>query len=816
LKKVFILGSCVSRDAINTADPLEFRLAAYYARSSFASLSGQPVVDLPALASIESNFQRRMVAADMDKSVLQEVQKGDYDILLVDFIDERFNVLKISDEQIVTISNEYKKAKNGSYQGKVLSNLSAEKFVYWKHGFDRFVDILKCSGHLSKLKILKVFWSDKTSNGVRIDAYTEDYISQQNKYLNELYAYVSATLGSHYLVSFSDEDLMSDEDHRWGLEPFHYVPEFYRKVLCKIYNSESKQGNFIAKGAVSQAKSLNREYASISKNSVRAENGRNLVESNLLKLPFFDEFQLQDTFDWEMDPFKNRTWQWQLNCFFFITDIIAYDCKAPNGANVLKAISLIKSWGTNFLDTCYNSTFEFAWHDHGSAMRVEQILLLIRHVEERHYGFFDDYPEVYDYLSHFLYVHANFLVQDRFYSRHTNHGIEQSRVLLLLSIVLKCSFFSENWKQVAIERLNSELNFSFTSEGVHVENSPAYHYFVLKIFLQVIADYSDCELGQLAANFEDIARKALYFLTFIIQPDGALPIIGDTEAVKVGNVFEEYFSGMPEYQYYLYAHSQGRTGSPAPVNYHICRESGYGIVRSRWSRRDKYRQDSHLIFKAGCISQYHSQQDDGNILYYARGEHWLVDSGMFNHNRSSPVRKYMRSRQAHNVVHVTTASYASVWQEVKESWHLEAECASEPMFSVLHSNVYQGVELSRRISWEDGNDSFQVIDEIKVREDDTHDVEIIWHFDSNKSLIVENDNSFIIHSEDSQNKLRLSVTHDQEFEYAVWKGTSPQHGMSLVSKKKNVVEDSLTLKIIFRQVSGNRRVQFGFSFESEC
>lgn len=816
MKKVFILGSCVSRDAINTADPLEYRLAAYYARSSFASLSSQPVADLPALSSIESNFQRRMVAADMDKSVLQEVQKSDYDILLVDFIDERFNVLKVSDEQIITISNEYKKAKIGNYTGKVLSNISTEKFVYWKHGFDRFVEILKSSGNLSKLKILKVFWSVKTSNGVKIEAYPEDYIAQQNKYLNELYAYVSATIGSHYLVSFSDEDFISDENHRWGLEPFHYVSDFYQKVLCKIYNSESRQRNFIDQGAVSQAKSLSRDYAAISKNSVRAENGRIFIESNVLKLPFFDEFQLQGQFDWEMDPFENRTWQWQLNSFFFITDIIAYDCQAPNRANVFKAVSLIKSWGARFLDIFYNSKFEFAWHDHGSAMRVEQILLLIRHAEEKHHDFFDEYPEVYDYLSHFLYIHANFLVQEQFYSRHTNHGIEQSRILLLLSMVLQHSFFSADWKQVAIERLNSELNFSFTREGVHVENSPAYHYFVLKTFLQIIADYSDCDLGRLAENFKDIARKALYFLTFMIQPDGNLPIVGDTEAIKVGNVFEEYFSGMPEYQYYLYVHSQGRSGLPAPVNYHICKESGYGIVRNRWSRRDEYRQDSHLIFKAGCISQYHSQQDDGHILYYARGEHWLVDSGMFNHNRSSPVRKYMRSRQAHNVVNILTVPYASDWQEVKTSWHLDAGGTSERMFSALHSKVYKGVELCRTIYWEDGKDGFQVIDDIGVQEGDVHDVEVIWHFDSNKSITVENENTFIIHSSGSQNKLRLSLIHEQAFEYVSWKGNSPQHGMSHVSRKKNIVEDSLTLKMVFRKVSGNKKVEFIFSFESEC
>lgn len=62
MKKVLIFGSCVTRDPF--ADLMisdsEFEVKDYYARSSFASLAGKPIVGRD-LSKILSPFQRKMV-----------------------------------------------------------------------------------------------------------------------------------------------------------------------------------------------------------------------------------------------------------------------------------------------------------------------------------------------------------------------------------------------------------------------------------------------------------------------------------------------------------------------------------------------------------------------------------------------------------------------------------------------------------------------------------------------------------------------------------------------------------------------------------
>ena len=64
--KVFVIGSCVTRDAFNFNTNHE--LVDYIARTSFASQSKKSWVDNGILDNIESSFQRRMVEHDMRNS----------------------------------------------------------------------------------------------------------------------------------------------------------------------------------------------------------------------------------------------------------------------------------------------------------------------------------------------------------------------------------------------------------------------------------------------------------------------------------------------------------------------------------------------------------------------------------------------------------------------------------------------------------------------------------------------------------------------------------------------------------------------------
>ncbi|EHT8411842.1 hypothetical protein KXO07_001307, partial [Campylobacter coli] len=55
MKKICIFGSCVSRDIFEYDEQKNFELIGYYARSSFASLSSNAMIEQDVLDNIQSS-----------------------------------------------------------------------------------------------------------------------------------------------------------------------------------------------------------------------------------------------------------------------------------------------------------------------------------------------------------------------------------------------------------------------------------------------------------------------------------------------------------------------------------------------------------------------------------------------------------------------------------------------------------------------------------------------------------------------------------------------------------------------------------------
>ncbi|HHY1437746.1 TPA: DUF6270 domain-containing protein [Campylobacter coli] len=139
MKKICIFGSCVSRDIIKYDMKNNFELIDYYARSSFASLASSAMIEQSVLDNIQSSFQKRMVLRDMDKSFIRKLKKNDFDCLLIDFIDDRFHFYKILKNSIVTVSNEYKKAKGKLYSSNMIYSKSQEHIDLWRKGIEKYI-----------------------------------------------------------------------------------------------------------------------------------------------------------------------------------------------------------------------------------------------------------------------------------------------------------------------------------------------------------------------------------------------------------------------------------------------------------------------------------------------------------------------------------------------------------------------------------------------------------------------------------------------------------------------------------------------------
>lgn len=525
--------------------------------------------------------------------------------------------------------------------------------------------------------------------------------------------------------------------------------------------------------------------------------GEKLFTTKKLELAPFAAVNFTGWANWEQDPLNNRSWQWRLNWLSFLSYLIAFHHKSRNDDVLSFAREAIESWLHTYLATDTSYPFEFIWHDHATALRAEQLALFVYYCRAYSPKWVQQNIGFIEYVEQALTIHGEWLAKDSFYSEHTNHGLEQARVLFLLGTIFEGEK-ARAWQKLATRRIKSELDFSFTTEGVHVENSPAYHIFVFKVFLGILKDYPSNVLGDLAEQFEKFSAQALGFITHILRPDGTLPPIGDTEQLPTSDAYREMFGHTIEYQHFLYAVSQGKQGlKPAQTN-RVYAKSGYAVFRDCWPESAYFSEAFHIIAKVGCSSRYHHQQDEGHISIYAGGEDWLIDSGLYNYINKDPIRKYMRGRAAHNVPIISNARYADDFEHRLSAWSVLdcSELEGSPYVS-MQLDVMPPVNHQRCLQFDSHSKIVKIADKVNDVKRETKDITLQWHFPSDKTISIEGQEITV--TSKSGNKLLMSFEGSDPDALSVVKGKKGEKVFSCISYKANSFESSQSLRVLFKK-----------------
>jgi heparinase II/III-like protein len=475
----------------------------------------------------------------------------------------------------------------------------------------------------------------------------------------------------------------------------------------------------------------------IARNAAYAERGRQVVEESVYEFNGFTPVKVDLLNDWSVDPLRNRSWQWNTASFNFMPWLLAHYGRsaAPEAPDF--ALAAIDSW-RHAVETVH-ATYEFSNHDHATALRTENVLLLLCYLVRN--GF---YPDRWEELANWLDAMSELLEDDSFYSRYTNHGIEQSRILAMSAYFLVDRARSADRWQLAMTRLQDELDFSFTSEGVHVENSPGYHVFVCNAFLKIAEMFPKDRLGVLGESIAKMMPKAMTYIAHIVRPDGKLPIIGDTEAKTVSR-FRGYEWTL-ESSWLAYTNSGGVRGRHPRENFAVFPEAGYLIVRDRWRKEVDPPKSLHLMMKSGYLSRYHRHDDDLNIVLYW-GEDWLVDGGGYSYAEASPVRRYLRSKWAHNVPVVDDGG--DRWPALGRHMHatsLQSDVDEQgKLRATATTGAYRDCLASRTLEMSRGRKSFIVHDRISpVMPGASRLFRSLWHVPDDKDIYRRNQDIMIV------------------------------------------------------------------------
>lgn len=240
-KRIFVYGSCVSRDILNFGGE-SLVLVDYFARSSIASAFDDRAVADRYSETLASPFQRRIVAADLSKQLVEHLRDGDFDTLLIDFIDERFDLFCFDDGSICTLSGELLNAGflKSNPVGRVVKSGSDDFFDLWVAGWNRLWVKLGALGLRDRLRLNRVFWATETVNGTGfLPTYKQGRIDAANLLLERLYAHAANDLAPHQFLEFPKSVFIGGTEHRWGTSPFHYVDDYYLTASRRLSSEPS-------------------------------------------------------------------------------------------------------------------------------------------------------------------------------------------------------------------------------------------------------------------------------------------------------------------------------------------------------------------------------------------------------------------------------------------------------------------------------------------------------------------------------------------------------------------------------------------------
>ncbi|MGP5362230.1 DUF6270 domain-containing protein [Brachybacterium tyrofermentans] len=229
MQRVFIYGSCVTRDAEPWFGEYGFEMARYVARQSLISAFHKAKIAEYDLSPVESAFQRRMIKGDVASNLRSEIQGSEPDLVVWDICDERAGVKKAKSGGLVTsITNHVRRRIHPGPFGKIIPFGADAHFAMWQMALGKFLVSLDQCGLADKLVLNATPWALQDESGLDLGEVPRLFNANSERYISE-----AETAGVH-VARIAPEAAVARSDHKWGPAPFHFVDETYRAQLDAI------------------------------------------------------------------------------------------------------------------------------------------------------------------------------------------------------------------------------------------------------------------------------------------------------------------------------------------------------------------------------------------------------------------------------------------------------------------------------------------------------------------------------------------------------------------------------------------------------
>ena len=370
-------------------------------------------------------------------------------------------------------------------------------------------------------------------------------------------------------------------------------------------------------------------------------------------------YPLETPIDWSHLRTTDRSWNYQLNAWRPLQAVLKRHSNTLQTTYLSFALTVAEDWVRQhpYSDgESHTSGEDFSWYDMAVGRRIPQLAYILdaacrdRSIETSRLK-----P-----LWHSLLGHFDYLLDDRNIVFRNNHGFYQAVGQFFAAI--RVSHFEpiSVFQAQSIDRIIRMIDRHFSSEGVHLEHSPEYHYSLTG----VISTLAQAEFPALQMRLKQMNDA----LAWMILPNRRLLNIGDSNRVDFG----KYRNSQGDSVLLEYAITAGASGQATANSLAVFPEAGLAVIRSNWAGGEDFRRAAYLAQTAAFHSRVHKQADDLSFVWYDRSNDILIDAGAYGYLGrtkrgsdlwkqgfwySDPKRIYVESTRAHNTVEIDGRSF---------------------------------------------------------------------------------------------------------------------------------------------------------------
>ncbi len=307
-----------------------------------------------------------------------------------------------------------------------------------------------------------------------------------------------------------------------------------------------------------------------------------------------------------------------------------------------------------------------------------------------------------------------FLMRPKSFEGHANHGFTEAAALLVVAHNFPDLDGAASWRATGIERLEQMRVTNIDADGVDIENSPFYHLLVLGLVAQ-IGHWSAQYEPEISEPWKQTEKAMLRYVAYVTQPDGALPMLGATQATTVPSRDARLFGPLaaldPEY---AWVWSGGKGGTAPAKRAELFPVAGLFVLRAE----PKASRQTFVTFDSGSYRTDHSHLDAQSVTIYSDGVALFPDGGLCTYDVGAEY-DYFHGTRSHNTVVVDgkdqgvgDASPGAYGVTGKSSW------------ATGISNLYAGVTHRRTVIVVDQS---LVLVTDDLTSDTAHDYTQTWH-----------------------------------------------------------------------------------------